>query len=179
MLAFDVDVSFFRSLVPRCKRALLRRINFFVRYELKKQAPLHASNRSIVLLAHDHDDENRLVALKLMRSRLHFDREVALRSNAALTAEHVLPGLRHHDGSADSFFLAEVKRKGFEGFPYCLAMDAAERDLLGVILHEHISGRDWDKISEIADQVLRSLNHIHTIGLIHGDVKRKRLISPS
>ena len=53
-------------------------------------------------------------------------------------------------------------------------MPAAERNLGTVIIHEHIAGRDWNKLMFISRQLIEAVEHVHMKGYIHGDLKRKK-----
>ena len=41
---------------------------------------------------------------------------------------------------------------------------------------EHIAGRDWDQIKAIAAQIIRCIGHIHSKGIIHGDIKPLNIV---
>jgi hypothetical protein len=167
---------------PNCQQALLRRLYFHVRYELFTHF-VHQSSQSLVQFAYDHHDSKRVVALKFMKNRVHFDREVHIRANYSVDDTYVIPLLRNHDGDADPKFHEELIRYHHQqdhykyiDYPYVLVMAAAERPLVDAMLHEDFcGGRDWDQIREIAQQLCEDVKHLHDRGLIHGDIRRELL----
>ena len=159
---------------PKYKRAMLERLYLFRRYEIREGPAEHVSETCKVCLAKDHEDgQTRNVALKFIRNRAHFEREVIVRLNCQFDDKYVISTLRIIDGDDDKekMFGDEAERKGY--YRYCLVMPAAERNLGTVLIHEHIAGRDWDQLKLISKQVIEALNHVHEKGYIHGDVKRE------
>ena len=63
---------------PLCRQHILSRLNFYRRYELRPGSPEHQSATCIVRFATDHVLKKE-VALKFMRFRDHFDREILCR----------------------------------------------------------------------------------------------------
>jgi serine/threonine protein kinase len=61
-------------------------------------------------------------------------------------------------------------------YQYCIVMPAADRSVKAIIDSEHIAGRDWDAIRNIAVQMIKALGHVHEKGLIHGDFKPLNLM---
>ena len=158
---------------PTYKLSMLERSYLFRRYEIREGPPEHVSETCKVFLAKDHNDGGRNVALKFIRIRNHFEREVRVRQNCQFDDKYVISTLRLHDGDGDKekMFGDEAERKGY--YRYCLVMLAAERNLGAVLIHEHIAGRDWNKLRLISKQLIEALKHVHEKGYIHGDVKRK------
>jgi serine/threonine protein kinase len=97
--------------------------------------------------------------------------EISTRERYALSEEFVVPILRSHDSDGDKLFADEIQRRGFQEYPYCVVMPAAERNLQTIVSAERIAGRDWGMIKHIIAQVAKSLQHLHEKGLMHGDVK--------
>lgn len=157
---------------PKCKFAILKRLFFNARYELHQGYVVHESKNSIIRRAVDKGSLGKPVVLKFIKSKDQFDREVEGRAKVNLSEEFVIPLCRHHDGDFDDFFMQEVNRIGYSKYRYCIVMPAADRDLAGIMLHElFIVNRNWPIIIELLRQVLLSLEHVHSKGLIHGDVK--------
>jgi len=178
---------------PKCLHAIMSRLHYFSRYQIQPGEVVHQSANSIVRLAVDHGhlfegtvtaaDQQKAtakiqvkVALKFMKYREQYDREVALRASFPFADKFVLPVLCSHDSDADPSYKAETVAKGLARYPYLITMVAAERDLLGATLHEHFSGRDFEKIKVYAKQILEALEHIHDLGIIHGDVKPLNIV---
>ena len=141
---------------PKCKKAILSCIYFFRRYEIITLAqPHYQTKTSLVHLAIDHesDDLNKMVALKFLRHRDHFDRECTARSAGNFNDEFVINTIRLHDSDADPFFREEILAKGITFFPYCLVMPVGERNLADVMVKEHIAGRDWAEIKVMMTQI--------------------------
>eukprot|EP01035_Chromulina_nebulosa_P023920 gene23920-biopygen15635 len=51
-----------------------------------------------------------------------------------------------------------------------------KRDLNRIITNEHIAGKDWGQVKSIAVEIARALQHIHSSGTLHGDVKSKNIM---
>ena len=158
---------------PNYKIAILERSYLFRRYEIRDGPAEHVSATCVVRIGKDHQDGGRNVALKFICNRDHFEREKAVRHNCLFDDKYVISTLQLHDGNdeKEKMFGEEAERKGY--YRYCLVMQAAERNLGNVLVHEHIAGRDWDMLKLISKQLIEALNHVHEKGYIHGDVKRK------
>ena len=63
---------------PLCRQHILSRLNFYRRYELRPGCPEHQSATCIVRFATDHVLKKE-VALKFMKFRDHFEREILCR----------------------------------------------------------------------------------------------------
>jgi hypothetical protein len=89
-----------------------------------------------------------------------------------LDDEFVVKALRYHglleNGDEDRDFAKECERKGFSKYLYCLVMQAADRNLAEVIMHEYFAGKDWGKIREVAHQILKGLASMHNNDVLHG-----------
>ena len=147
---------------------------FMGRFEMKEGPPEHKSNTCIVVLAFDHDNHMKKVALKFMKKRDGFLRE--LTSRDGVDSRYVLPIEQFFDGSgsaeSDRQFLAYLERvEALKDYKYLLVLPASERSLSGMILHEHICGSDWVKIKNIFRDLVLCLNAVHITGKIHGDIK--------
>jgi len=156
----------------RCQKAILKRMYYFGRYELKVGPFEHVSNNSTVRLAYDHEDNKRLVALKFVRDRVHFDREISRRSQVDINEDFAIGLIRFHDSDSDPNYLDECTLKGFNEYPYLLVMDAAERNFYSIMVHEHFTGgKDWEVIKSYTRQILFAIKYFHDKGVIHGDIK--------
>jgi serine/threonine protein kinase len=159
---------------PAPLRALiLQRLFLLGRYDVKAGLSEHQSDTCVVRLAVDRGvDPPVPVALKFMRAREHFTREVTTGEAHNLSADHVLELLRSHDGDAEPALLEEAPAHGFSAeHRYCVVLPAAERTLHDVIAHEHVAGRQWSLIASIVRQLGEAMAHLHSKGLIHEDCK--------
>ena len=158
---------------PECRKIIMGRLHYFGRYEFFPGPIAHESENSIVRFATDHGsmEGKRTVALKFMKHRDQFDREVNLRSRIKLSEEFIVPALSSHEGDGDPHYLAETRRKGFSEYPFCVVTAACDRDLQTIVQREHIANRDYSRIRQVALHLLQALDHLHENNLIHGDVK--------
>ena len=66
-------------------------IYIFRRYEITSQKqPLHQSSTCVVHLAYDHEDDSKVVALKFMKHRDHFVRELRVRAKGLFHSDFVV-----------------------------------------------------------------------------------------
>lgn len=140
---------------PLCRAALLDSLRLLRRYEIRTLArPHHESATCVVHLGVDHGDSEggRPVALKFMRLRGQFLRELDARREGGFGAEFVVGALRGHDGATDPEFLAEARRKGLGDTPFCVVMEAGSRSLADIVVKERLAG-DWDRIRALSTQV--------------------------
>ena len=189
-LTVEVDSSGRRLIdiaSPACKDVMLQSMYLHRRFELKPGAPEHKSATSVVQFATDHrlDAEGNKVeskvALKFMRHRQQYLSEIATRSEAGFSSEHVLLVLESFDGddvrSEEAVsFRASAQKKGFAEYPYCLVMDVADTNLQRVIFQQHIVGSDWDMIKLITKSLCSCVGHVHSRGVIHGDLKPMNVV---
>ena len=120
------------------------------------------------------------VALKFMRSREQFDRELHFRQNKALDSKHVMNVIRSHTASdEDDFEPFNASVKSFlasrlddaSSIQCCLVLPRADLGLHAALAHEHFAGTDILKVRQVATDVAVALQHVHEQGFIHGDVK--------
>ena len=178
-LLMSVQDAFGRKAIdvatPKYKDTMLGRSFLFRRYEIREGPAEHVSETCVVRLAKDHKDGvTSNVALKFICNRDHFEREILVRLNCQFDDKYVISTVRLHDGDGDKdkMFGDEAEKKGY--YRYCLVMPAAERNLGTVIIHEHVAGRDWNKLMFISRQLVEAVEHVHLKGYIHGDLKRKK-----
>jgi len=160
-----------------CQKIIKESTYFCKRYEIiTMDSPVHLSYSCVLHLAIDHKKDGEKVALKMMRNADQYFREVFVRKEAQLSDEFVVEILRGYDVIKDPLYAEEVVFKGFAEYPYCIVMPAADKDLHRIITNEHIAGKDWAQIRSIGVEVAKALQHIHTNGIIHGDVKSKNIV---
>lgn len=194
LLAYCTDDMGRRAVDVACGRnreAIFRRVYIHGRFDLKDGLPEHSSATSVVYIAKDHGhslnvhQENRLairnvpslIALKFMRNRDQFMKELIGRRVGDFSASHVIPVLMAFDGdgcsSEDVKFRMDSTKKGFQDYPYCIVMEAGSYSLKHVIDHERVVRYDWVEIKGIVRTLARCLQHVHSKGYVHGDLKRE------
>jgi hypothetical protein len=116
---------------PKCRAAIQETLLFYKRFRLEDK-PVHRSNTSVVYFATDCGEaacaaEERRVALKFMRERDHFEREVAVygRLRQQEAKRYFVCMLGQYDGDKDSAFAECAEACGFGR--YCVVMDRADR----------------------------------------------------
>ena len=68
------------------------------------------------MLAKDHSADGGAVAIKFMKYRDQFEKEVNARAEEGFDKFYVLDVIRTHDGDADEEFLRALERKGLEEY---------------------------------------------------------------
>ena len=179
-----------------CKDMILRKLWLYERYELEAGAAEHRSATSVVVLAVEHiqvkhkhkreEGDDRLksvcenVALKFMRNREQYRREVNVRANGKLDDRYVLGIRSHYDGAGfdqdDRNFQLDAAVKGFGDYPYCVVMDAGSTSLKHFVDTQHVAGRDWSFVRDATKEITKCLRHMHRSGVIHGDLKGEQTV---
>ena len=160
---------------PQIKKLLMMNLYMLKRYDVTTlSTPHHQSETCIVHLAIDREDNDRRVALKFMKDREQFLREIKSRSQGAYSEEYVVGILRIYDGLEDTFFLSELNRKNLQNYPHCIVMEAGDRSLYDILAKENIAGKNMEYIKIIAIELAKAVQHVHSKGFIHGDLKRKK-----
>jgi serine/threonine protein kinase len=133
----------------------------------------------------------RLVILKFMYNYDQFQRELQIREE--LTQPSLaLNSIQRNTSAGRKFnpFIKSITSYSSDGneeykegllkysfnFPYCIVMPAAERNLKSIIDSEHIAGKDWEVIYDIAKQISKGLQFLHQHGVIHGDLKPLNIV---
>jgi serine/threonine protein kinase len=126
------------------------------------------------------------VALKFMKDKEQWRREVDARDKSQFKAEHVIGVTRSHDADVEPGLAASITAVlarltnldvtsptsgADEAYHYILVMPRADRDLQTAIQTESFAGRNWFRIAGIVGQLAEALRHMHAQGWVHGDVK--------
>jgi serine/threonine protein kinase len=128
------------------------------RYEKKKL--LHESATSRVWEVEDKEAEHahlKVLALKEIRDEEHYERETLIRAQYALSEEYVVQTVRCH--SHDRMLLME------NGL--CSLEDA--------LCNQNIAAVSPSTIRVVVEQLAMSLMHLHSRGILHGDMKAKNV----
>jgi serine/threonine protein kinase len=121
-------------------------------------------------------DKKKRVALKFMTVKEQFMREVETRRRCQFDSEYVVDVYEAFDADEDEAFRLDIERRNLDDYPYLVVMPAGDKSLQNIIFTEHIAGIDWPKIKNIARQIAAALEHIHSRGYIHGDIKPLNII---
>jgi hypothetical protein len=161
------------GVLSRLSQVLREMILFHKLYKINRKEPhAHTSKTCIVTLAEDHSDADatKLVALKFMRNKDQFKRELSVREG--LDEHYVIMMIRVHDSSSHTEFAGAIKSFDngvYADYPYCIVLPRAARGLHDVITHDHIAGvpdRILD-VKAIVRQIAKALQHFHENGVIH------------
>jgi hypothetical protein len=157
----------------RLSQAVRELILFLKLYKISCKDPqTHVSGTCIVTCTEDYSDTEAIVAvaLKFMRNKEQFERELAMRKG--LDEQYVIGVIRSYNSENDAAFAHAIKafNKGvYADYPYCIVLPRATRGLHEVITHDHIAGVP-DRIStvkDIVEQIAKALQHFHEQGIIH------------
>lgn len=162
---------------------------WFGRYRKVETRAEHQSSSCYVFKVIDELDGGKRVALKLMRNRDQFLREVKIRQEAALHAEFIIPVLRSHPEISDienieqmmippeeeSIDSSQLTKASVEKM-FCIVMPLAERNLFVASKQERFAGKDWSTVKAICSQLLQATDHLHGNGIIHGDIKPLNIV---
>ena len=92
-----------------------------------------------------------------------------------------IPVIRHAGAGTParrSLTLAPLAAELQSKYPYALAMDKADRNLLEIIGNERLAAEPLGAILVIARKLGDALHELHTHGIVHGDVKYRTPNSP-
>ena len=161
-----------------CKAAIRAAVNMFKFYEFrhKNKDGSHRSLTCIVFMADNHEtDPPGKVALKFMNDGNAFLREIETRRQGNFDPTHVLGIRTSFDGGSDDArpeIRAEFEKMGLSGFPFCIVMDAGDRNLREIIDQEQFvyagDAKFHGPIKLFAENLIMSLAHLHDKGFIHG-----------
>ena len=155
------------------------------RYRIISGPPVHKSKTCTLVFAEDLTTNER-VALKIMLHRHQFVAEIEARHNRGnpLSADYIITLLGWHCPSDDSISdeggrtpLQEATEKTEDGAAtYVLVMPQGERSLHDACAKERIAGIDADAVVGIMQQVGGCLRYLHSMGVVHMDVKPRNII---
>ena len=174
-----------KSMKPILQAAVL----WHGRYRLTELRPEHISATCFVFKAMDEhtiDPETKQplkVALKLMRFKSQFVRELSVRSRD-FSHEHVMNVLQAHpaldseafrrmpdevkDAQADA--VGQLTKPNAEKL-FMIVMPLADRDLFYALKHERWAGRIMREVRHTFTQLVHSIEHMHRKGVVHSDLK--------
>lgn len=180
---------------PRMKKILSTKVLLYKRYELNDGPPVYRSAKNIVAFAKDHGMEGLpVVAIKFLRDRKAFLNEVESREASGFDRRYVLPIFTHYDGNVhtetERSFRKDAIMKGFNDYPHCIVMEAADTSLQLILdgqsprkslIHlvkdcdddddDDDAIEDESGVKHTLSNVIKCLEHIHSKGFMHGDVR--------
>ena len=168
------------------------------RYRLRTTQPAHQSATCIVYEAFDegnidangHTVPPVPVALKFMSKKLQFIREVSARGQN-FSPHMVIDIIRTHPETKNTHEASslldrlqsleddvplpddtskQLPKEDAEKL-YCLVMNLADRNLFVAIKQERFAGRNMDTVRYITKQLIACLEHMHSKGVLHADIK--------
>ena len=116
------------------------------------------------------DDEPVPVVIKMMKDAKQYRREVDERK--VLDSKHCIGALYSSDDAPEKW-AAGVAERGFSKYIYGIVMPAAERNLLTILVQERVT---FEGIRSMLFALGNCLQHMHTKGKIHGDVKPLNIV---
>jgi hypothetical protein len=75
----------------------------------------------------DHKTERSKCALKLMKDKSQYEREIEARQLGNFDNRFVVNILQNYNGEEDIIYMKEFVRRGFENFHFCVVMPAGDR----------------------------------------------------
>ncbi|GBG27377.1 Leucine-rich repeat-containing protein 9 [Hondaea fermentalgiana] len=138
------------------------------RYNVVEGPPVHESKTCAVHYATDIKT-NKLVALKIMRDKHQYEREISARE-VTVDGEDLLKGCMKLLDRDDPAFATLLDRER------CLVMPQGSRSLFEAINTERFAGRDFLKIRAIAHKIALAIKNLHDSGRIHGDIKPRNVV---
>ena len=164
------------------------------RYRITEPRPDHTSATCFVFKAvdeHTIDSETNQpikVALKLMRLKDQFQREISTRDKG-FNQEHVMHILQTHPQVASSTFdnepnevvdveadaTGQLTKTNAEKF-YMLVMPLADRNLFVALKQERWAGKNMEEVRHVFVQLVHCVEHMHEKGVLHGDLKTLNIV---
>ena len=115
----------------------------------------------------------RELVLKFTRKTEQFQREVLLRTDRKLESKYVMGVNHEYSYDTDDDFASALKLLNgdsyldFEDYKHAIVMPIADRSLDTIFRSER---PDKAQIRVLAEQLAEAIKHVHSKGLIHGDV---------
>jgi serine/threonine protein kinase len=167
---------------PLCQTIIKHNMLLLKRFNvITTDAPHHKSATCIVHIGIDEGSKKEReftiakCALKFMKNRDQFLREISSRQQGDFDKEFVLSINNVFDSDADPKVLADLTRRGFGDHKYLIEMEAGSRNLNDIISSEQLC-EDPDQVKFTILKLMKCVQHMHDKGFIHGDLKPKNIM---
>jgi ankyrin repeat protein/serine/threonine protein kinase len=123
------------------------------------------------------------VAIKLMRYKSHFLKEINSRKANQIDDEFVVQVVSHYpptmeeaetwpeDIGHNDFGQESSVTKSQAEKMFCVVMTLADRNMFVSLKQERFAGRNFEVVREIFRQLSLCTQHLHSRGILHGDIK--------
>lgn len=176
---------------PQNKAAINSEYLWYGRYRVAESRPEHTSATCYVFKAFDEenvDDAGNAapVALKLMRMKGHFMREINARKHD-FSVDYVVdivarfPATDDEVGSwpdiagADTNERLNITKAEAEKF-FCIVMPLANRNMFVAFKQERFAGRNMEEVKHVFVQLVKCVEHMHSKGVLHADLKTLNVV---
>jgi serine/threonine protein kinase len=162
------------------------------RYRILESRPQHVSKTCLVYRGVDEEDLNEIgdpkpIALKLMVHKTHFHKELTARQHD-FDSGFIMDISNHFPDSSESSYASMPEVCGFDienvirmtklqaEQLYCVALPYAERNMFVAMKQERFAGSNMDEVAHVFSQIVKCVEHMHSFGLIHGDLKPLNIV---
>ena len=169
----------------RAVRHWARTFNAFLgRYRVDEGPPVHLSRGCKAVFASDLSvSPPEMVALKMMKHRSSFEREIFARKKDGRDLTGAVIGiLRWHTPAGETFFVdgwqcqEEQHTETGDEHPYILVLERGERSLHDACAKERIAGYELETIKHVMRCTATCVRKLHATGLIHADLKPRNVL---
>ena len=153
---------------------------------MNEEEPIHQSKTSIVFFAEDTKDNNKKVALKLMKNYKEFEREIICRfsnNNNKTIDTCVIKVLGWHLPNDNNKPSIQTNKRDnateptFHGDkPYVLVMERGSKSLFHQLVTQRIAGCYIDAIINIFQQAVIKVKELHDLKYVHCDLKPRNFL---
>jgi serine/threonine protein kinase len=181
-----VDVA-----TPKNKEAINSVFLWHGKYRVTEARPEHTSATCFVYRGYDESDVDANghpapVAIKLMRMKAHFTRELGARdlgfSNDFIvgikdrypktdTETEEWPEVTAFDTSG-KVTLNKIEAEQF----FCIVMPLANRNMFVALKQERFAGRNMEEVRHVFTQIVKCIDHMHGKGMLHADIKTLNIV---
>ena len=158
------------------KKAIKSVLLLYGRYRLLDTIPEHVSATCYVYRAEDEEERDesnvpRRVALKFMRVKSQFVREIQTRQDRKFEQDYVIGIARTHPALSElDKWDDEIEMENISGMVltkekaqkmFCLVMPLADRNMYMAMKQERWAGTDWKEIKHTFTQLVHCMQHLH------------------